>query len=138
MEGNININWEMIHCSLFHIVAQKIKNSYVTPESPMSEDSSKLKRWRFIFCLGLKRAIGIEIFLGWSFLWIWGHLHTLYSWERPHHTPFTPTHLQNFKKACYYPPCDVIGSFLFILFRKWDNFGMVLPWKTPSCSWAHT
>ena len=24
------------------------------------------------------------------------------------------------------------------LFRKWDNFGMVLPWKTPSCSWAHT
>ena len=67
MEENIDINREMIHSRLVHFV-RGMKHSYTTVKSFMDDHSLKLGNdipvFFSTFCLAVKRAIGIEIFLG--------------------------------------------------------------------------
>ena len=66
MEENININREMIHSRLVHFV-RGMKHSHATVKSFLDDHSLKLGNdipVFFTFCLAVKRAIGIEIFLG--------------------------------------------------------------------------
>ena len=127
MEGNINISREMIYSCLF-LVAKWIKNSL------LKENSSKLKRWNFhrlrVFCPSLKRAIGIEIFLGWSFLWIWGHLHTLYSWERPTN-PLSPPTCKT-KKCPQLRKSHILRPF-YMIWSKLDILKVLLTLVTIYC-----